>query len=230
MMKLLLRLIFLLVASTLTLSACARSEETTSAEIPSPIASSPRFPAAINALPDNLTASTLNATYSQPDGAFEISFPEGYQYQPTESGLIFYSDDEAFRGEVVFGAAQGESYSNEQLEAFLKQAYRTNLNLTEVDWQQTAVQPDGSVRIDWVGKDPGENVLDAESFIEQRNDTIYILTLSGINAPYTNYLEDAQAIVNSYRVQQDTPSESAPSDSPTPDSTPDQTAPEESAE
>ncbi|WP_416674735.1 hypothetical protein [Egbenema bharatensis] len=203
MMKPVLRLIFLLVASTLTLSACARSEETTSAEIPAPIAASPRFPTAINALPENQTPSTLNATYRQPNGAFEISFPEGYQYQPTESGLIFYSEDEAFRGEVVFGSAQGETYTNEQLEEFLKQAYRANLNLTEVDWQQTAVQPDGSVRIDWVGKDPGENVLDAESFIEQRGDTIYILTLSGINASYTDYLEDAQAIVNSYRVQQE---------------------------
>ncbi|PSB08033.1 hypothetical protein C7B61_11260 [filamentous cyanobacterium CCP1] len=202
MMKPALRLVFWLVVSTVTLSACIRSNVTGSAEIPSPVASRPRFPDAIPPLANpTASPSALNAKYTQPDGAFEISFPEGYQYQQTDTGLIFYSEDEAFRGEVVFGSAQGEEYTNEQLEAFLKQAYRTNLNLTEVDWQQTAVQPDGSVRIDWVGKDPGDNVLDAESFIEQRGDTIYILTLSGINTPYVDYLEDAQAIVNSYRVQ-----------------------------
>jgi hypothetical protein len=203
LMKPALRLIFLLIVSTVALSACTRSGKTTSIE-PSPTASEPQLPAAIASFATPTPSpSALNATYSQPDGAFEISFPEGFEYQETESGLLFYTQDQVFRGEVVFGSAQGEQYTNEQLEAFLKQAYRTNLNLTEVDWQQTAVQPDGSVRIDWVGKDPGNNVLDAESFIEQRGDTIYILTLSGINTPYTDYLEDAQAIVNSYRVSRE---------------------------
>lgn len=199
-MKSALRLAFLLMVSTVAIAACTRNSDKTSRTETPPIVSSPS-PVALPSLPTSTPSpSALNVTYTQPDGAFEISFPEGFEHQPTESGLVFYTQDEAFRGEVVFGSAQGEQYTNDQLEAFLKQAYRTNLNLTEVDWQQTAVQPDGSIRIDWVGKDPGENVLDAESFIEQRGDTIYILTLSGINTPYTDYLEDAQAIVNSYRV------------------------------
>jgi hypothetical protein len=198
-MKSALRLACLLMVSTVAIAACTRNTDKTTRTESSPIASP--SPVALPSLPTSTPSpSALTVTYTQPDGAFEISFPEGFEHQPTESGLVFYTQDEAFRGEVVFGSAQGEQYTNEQLEAFLKQAYRTNLNLTEVDWQQTAVQPDGSIRIDWVGKDPGENVLDAESFIEQRGDTIYILTLSGINTPYTDYLEDAQAIVNSYRV------------------------------
>ncbi|GAB4380843.1 MAG: hypothetical protein Kow00121_37940 [Elainellaceae cyanobacterium] len=144
----------------------------------------------------------LTQTYRQPQGAFEISLPKDYKYEETETGLIFGATDESFRGEVVFGSAQGEKYTNQQLEEFLKEAYKSNLKLADVQWQQTEVQADGSVRLDWVGTDPQGNVLDAESFIEQRGDTIFILTLSGINKPYIDYVDQAQAIVSSYRVQQ----------------------------
>jgi hypothetical protein len=197
------RLISLLLLSTLMLVACGKTNLTNTIQPPAAVPSpsvAPTPTVETSASPQQTPE--LTQTYEEPQGSFAISFPEGYQYEQSEKGVIFRSADEAFRGEVVFGSAQGGKYTSDQLEAFLKEAYRTNLKLTEVEWQKTEAQPDGSLRIDWVGKDPQGNVLDAESFIEQRGDTIYILTLSGINKPYLDYLTDAQAIVSSYRVRE----------------------------
>lgn len=195
------RLLPLLLFSSLVLIACGKSNLVSSDQSPSATPSASTSPSVEASASPSTTASTLKQTYQEAEGAFQISFPESYLYEKTPTGVVFHSKDQAFRGEVVFGSAQGEKYSNQQLETFLKEAYRENLKLTEVDWQQTEAQPDGSLRIDWIGKDPKGNVLDAESFIEQRNDTIYILTLSGINKPYQNYSADAQAIVSSYQTR-----------------------------
>lgn len=205
-MKYAVRLAFFVLLSGLALSACTRNTNTSNANpsprVPASLADSPESPASSPNASPTLSPTVLTQTYREPEGAFQISLPRGYQYERTETGIIFNSPDGSFRGEVVFGSAQGETYTNDQLEAFLKEAYRANLNLAEVEWQQTAVQPDGSLRIDWIGKDAQDTVLDAESFIEQRGDTIFILTLSGINEPYIDYINDAQAIVSSYRVRQ----------------------------
>jgi len=202
-MNYIVRLLPLLLLSSLVLAACGKSS-LVSSEQGSPVAvvpsASPSPSAEASASPSP-TVPELKQTYQEAEGAFQISFPEEYLYEQTPTGVIFHSKDQAFRGEVVFGSAQGEKYSNQQLEAFLKEAYKENLKLTEVNWQQTEAQPDGSLRIDWLGKDPQGNVLDAESFIEQRGDTIYILTLSGINKAYQDYFTDAQAIVGSYQIR-----------------------------
>lgn len=204
-----LRLATLLLLSTLSLAACNKANTVATqpdAAAPSPAPQAETAPTEATEAPTSATetseASAVTQTYEEPDGAFAISFPDNYRYEATDTGVIFQSTDEAFRGEVVFGSAQGNQFTDEELETFLKEAYKANLNLQEVDWQQTQTQPDGSLRIDWVGKDPDGNVLDAESFIEQRGDSIYILTLSGINKPYLDYLADAQAIVGSYQVNQ----------------------------
>lgn len=196
------RLLPLLLFSALTLAACGKGSPVVSNPSPAatPVAST--SPAAEPSASPSTEATNLKQTYQEAAGAFKISFPEDYLYEKTDSGVVFHSKDEAFRGEVVFGSAQGSKYSNEELEKFLKEAYKQNLKLTEVDWQQTEEQSDGSLRIDWVGKDPQGNTLDAESFIEQRGDTIYILTLSGINKAYKDYFADAQAIVGSYQVKE----------------------------
>lgn len=196
------RLIPLLLSPVLLLAACGKTSPI-SDNVPSPAATpvastSPSSPAAS----PSPGTSTLKQTYQEANGAFAIGFPDGYVYQKTATGVVFHSKDEAFRGEVVFGSAQGGKYTNEQLETFLKEAYKANLKLTEVEWQQTEKQSDGSLRIDWVGKDPQGNTLDAESFIEQRDDTIYILTLSGVNKSYKDYFADAEAIVSSYQVKE----------------------------
>lgn len=202
-MNYLVRFIPFLLLAAFSLAACGKSEVSSNPASPeaTPVASSPS-PSAEAVASATPGVSALKQTYQEAEGAFQISFPEGYLYEKTETGVIFHSKDEAFRGEVVFGSAQGGKYSSEQLETFLKEAYKTNLKLTDVNWQQTEKQSDGSLRIDWVGKDPQGNTLDAESFIEQRGDTIYILTLSGINKSYKDYLADAQAIVGSYQVRQ----------------------------
>ena len=199
LMNYVVRLLPLLLFSSLVLIACGKSNLVSSDSSPSATPSASTSPSVEASASPSTTE--LKQTYQEAEGAFQISFPESYLYEKTQTGVIFHSKDQAFRGEVVFGSAQGEKYSNQQLETFLKEAYRENLKLTEVDWQQTEAQPDGSLRIDWVGKDPQGNVLDAESFIEQRGDTIYILTLSGVNKPYQNYSADAQAIVSSYQTR-----------------------------
>ncbi|HEY9663167.1 MAG TPA: hypothetical protein V6C65_32380 [Allocoleopsis sp.] len=195
----------LLLVAALALVACNKNKTVSqsSAEQPSPVAAFPSLSPSASPKATPTATSTLTQGYQEPKGAFKIGLPSNYTYKATETGVIFQSTDETFRGEVVFGSAQGSKFTNQELESFLKEAYKENLKLTDVKWQQTEAQSDGSLRIDWVGKDPQGNVLDAESFIEQRGDTIYILTLSGINKPYLDYLADAQAIVGSYEVKQD---------------------------
>lgn len=136
-------------------------------------------------------------TYREPGGLFEISFPQGYSYEQTGSGIAFVSADQRFGGSVDFGAAQGAVLDLDQLERLLKREYEQRL--TQLVWQGSSAQPDGSLRVDWTGCDPQGNQLDAVSFVEQRGDTIFILNLFGINAPYND--RDAEFIVQSYRVQ-----------------------------
>jgi hypothetical protein len=139
-------------------------------------------------------------TYREPSGLFEISFPSGYTFEETGSGVAFTSEDGGFAGSIDFGSANGQTFTVEQLEASLKSEYEQRLD--QVTWQASSMQPDGSLRIDWVGRDSDGNVLDAISFVEQRGDTIFIMDLFGVNTEYQNYNEDAQAIVSTYRIRQ----------------------------
>jgi len=99
-----------------------------------------------------------------------------------------------------YGSAQGSDLTTKQLEDALKQEYESRLD--QVSWQDTQIQPDGSVRVDWIGRDKEGRDLDAISFIEQRGDTIFILNLFGVDKSYNDYNSDAEAIVGSYRVKQ----------------------------
>lgn len=151
--------------------------------------------------------------YKDTKGRFEVSFPNGYVYQDTGSGVAFVSSDQGFAGAVDFGSAQGQKLTSQQLEAALKTEYENRLS--NVSWQKTELQSDGSIRVDWNGKDKQGNSLDAVSFVEQRGDTIFILNLFGVNKPYQNYQQDAETIVTSYKVK--APSNSAaPKASPSP--------------
>jgi hypothetical protein len=195
----------LLLASVLTLSACTKQ---TATETPSPAASSPTPEASVaSASPSpspeasaSVDPTALAQTYKEKDGLFEISFPEGYKYQETGSGIAFVSGDEKFGGSVDFGSAQGGQLSTKQLEDSLKSEYEKRLE--QVAWQGSEIQPDGSIRVDWIGRDKEGNDLDAVSFVEQRGDNVFILNLFGVNKPYQDYGADAEAIVGSYRVRQ----------------------------
>lgn len=136
--------------------------------------------------------------YREKSGKFEISFPQGFVYQDTGSGVAFASPDQGFAGAVDFGSAQGQTLTAAQLEAALKAEYQNRLK--NVTWTKTTLQQDNSLRIDWTGQDEQGNQLDAISFVEQRGDTIFILNLYGVNQPYQGYQQQAEAIVNSYRI------------------------------
>lgn len=215
------RFALLAFTATLTLAACGRTNVANNPTASSPAASAPAespttgaSPSAPVPLPDGdgdaspapspQASAPANAgssqTYRQPQGLFEISFPAGYTYREADSTLTFSSGDGGFGGVVEYGSAEGKRLTTQQLEDALKQGYEDRLE--EVSWQDTQLQPDGSVRVDWIGRDKEGRDLDAISFIEQRGDTIFILNLFGVDKPYNDYNDDAEAIVGAYRVKQ----------------------------
>jgi hypothetical protein len=204
----------LLIASTFG-SACGflSADQTAPAQSPAPTSplavspdaaspdasSAPESPSPASPVPD--AAAPADATrYEDPNDLFQISFPAGYTHQETGSGIAFVSSDKGFGGTVDFGSAQGQQLNTTALEEALKAEYENRLE--DVAWQGSQIQPDGSVRVDWVGRDTDGNDLDAVSFVEQRGDTIYILNLYGINKAYADYNADAETIVSTYRVRQ----------------------------
>jgi hypothetical protein len=204
----LLTLVFL----TISLAGCTQkpAPEATPAVSPtlSPTPSPLSPPASVRPSP-NLQ------TYREKSGLFQISFPRGYSHTVTASGVAFVSADQGFGGSIDYGPAEGKRLNSQQLEASLK-AEMTN-RLKEVNWQTTQTQPDGSLRIDWTGKDKTGNTLDAVSIVEQRGNTIFVLHLFGSNKPYQNYNTDAETIVNSYQIQPQTSPQVRPTPSqPTP--------------
>lgn len=205
-MKYALRFASLMVLAALMLSACGKGTTTASStpagqpSLDSSASPTPSLAASATPSPSITASTTDGQVYKQKGDLFEITFPKGYTYQETGSGLAFVSEDQGFGGSVDFGAAQGNKLTTEQLEKALKDEYEKRLK--ELKWQETKQQPDGSIRVDWTGKDPQGNALDAVSFVEQRGDTIYILNLFGVNKSYQDYNSDAEKIVSSYRVKQ----------------------------
>lgn len=143
-------------------------------------------------------------TFREKNGFFQISFPRGYSHTATKSGVAFVSADQGFAGSIDFGSAEGKQLTTQQLEAALKTEFTNRLK--EVNWQTAQVQPDGSLRLDWTGKDKTGNALDAVSIIEQRGNYIFVLNLFGVNKPYQNYNTVAESIVSSYQIQPSAPS------------------------
>jgi hypothetical protein len=208
----------LLIVSAVVVSACGSLSNNSSNEAQSPSPASPLAdsPEVVVVSPDGSSSSETSESdspspaeapaasgatnYQEPNDLFQISFPEGYTHQETGSGIAFVSADKGFGGSVDFGSAQGEQLNTTALEEALKEEYQNRLE--DVAWQGSQIQPDGSIRVDWVGRDTDGNDLDAISFVEQRGDTIFILNLYGINKAYADYNADAETIVGSYRVRQ----------------------------
>lgn len=144
------------------------------------------------------TVSPLQA-YRDTSGRFEIALPADYAVTNTPTGLLFASPDGGFGGMVDTGSAQGQWFSLEDLETALKTEFEQRLS--HITWQGSYAHNQGGVRIDWVGEDPAGNQLDAISFIQQQGDTIFVLTMWGINTAYSTYNDDADAIFATYRIQ-----------------------------
>lgn len=137
-------------------------------------------------------------TYKEPNGAFKISFPKGYEHRSTGTGIKFNSADNKFKGFVDF-AKTDRPLDAEKLEGALRE-YLDGV-LKDVKWQNASLENSDRIRVDWMGKSAeGEN-LDAISYIEQKNNTIYILSLYGVNEAFDTYRLEAEAIVRSYKVR-----------------------------
>ncbi|MFO8040848.1 MAG: hypothetical protein R6U67_15540 [Sodalinema sp.] len=136
-------------------------------------------------------------TYRHPEGIFEISFPKHYAHQPQANGVSFLSANGEFGGEVTYFETQ-ETLTIDDLEELYRQ--RTQTAIREMAWQRSELQPDGSVRLDWRGKNASGQDLDAIGYIEQHGDRVYVLNLYGINESYDIYVEDSRLIVGSYQV------------------------------
>ncbi len=205
-MKYALRFASLLLVAALALSACGKGSSTATTTKPALDAAAAPSAAAPAALPEaspsasSSTASATGQSYREKNGLFEIAFPEGYTYEETGSGIAFVSKDQGFGGSVDFASSQGTKLSNDQLAQALKKEYENRLK--NVQWQDTKPQPDGSIRVDWVGKDASGNQLDAVSFVEQHGDNVFILNLFGLNKSYQSYNSDAEKIVSTYHMKQ----------------------------
>ncbi len=212
----------ILLAAGLSLVGCAKPPV---AVLPSVSPSPLPLPSSLSVPAPQASPSPEIQTYRHKDNLFEISFPRGYKFKTTSSGVAFVSADQKFAGAVDYGSAEGKQLNNQQLEASLKAEFANRLK--EVSWQTTKPQPDGSLRLDWTGKDKSDNALDAVSLVEQRGNYIYVLNLFGIDKPYQNYNSDAETIVNSYQIQPQAkpspnPSPAAPSPQPSPSAQPPQ--------
>jgi hypothetical protein len=194
-----------LLVSAWVLSACAAHQSTsTQTEVtPSPLPTPSTSSTPIASTSPSPSPAPLAQTYRERTGAFEIAFPDGYQYQATNNGIAFIKDDKGFGGSVQFGPTDGKKLNAAQLETALKAGYEQRLD--RVKWQNSQLQRDGSIRIAWLGTDKNRNTLDAVSFVEQRGNTVLVLNLFAINKPYQNYSADAKAIVGSYHPRTPTP-------------------------
>ncbi len=134
-------------------------------------------------------------TYRPRNKEFEVTLPDKYDIQPQRDGVAFISGDGGFGGEVVFFKEE-KPLDADDLENALKKIYDELLD--GASWQLSEIQPDGSVRLDWRGTTPEGKELDAVSYIEQRNDTVFILNVYGIDRPYDSFLDDSQTIIGSY--------------------------------
>lgn len=141
------------------------------------------------------------STYRDPRGLFEIFLPAGYTSQVLDTGVLYFqSADQNFTGVVMCAVMAGTPPSREQLEAIVKS---TNAEFfSNVTWQSTQIQPNGTLVMPWVGRDPNGSNLDSIAYVEQRSNQLCMLNLSAIDRPYSDYSSDAQAILSSYRTSQ----------------------------
>lgn len=144
-------------------------------------------------------ANPLLQAYQDAASRFEIAVPSSYTTTPTPTGMMFTSADGKFGGLVDVGSAQGRWFTHAELESALKTEYEQRLST--VTWQGTYEHNQGGIRIDWIGEDPLGNQLDAISFIQQQGDTIFVLSMWGVNTPYSTYNDEADTIFATYRIQ-----------------------------
>ena len=138
------------------------------------------------------------STYRHPEGVFEISFPPNYAWRPQANGVRFLAANGEFGGEVIYFEVE-ESLTTEELGELYRQ--RAQEVFRQIAWQRSELQPDGSVRLDWRGKNAGGQDLDAIGYIEQHGNRVYILNVYAINESYDIYLDDSRLIVGSYQVE-----------------------------
>ena len=148
--------------------------------------------------PPSVPPSIPENIYRHPNGLFEISLPNGYEYTEKENGIVFNSPDEGFIGNIILFEVDHRLTRRKQ-EELLKQTYEQILD--GVSWQESNLLPDGSLRVDWLGRDNDGNDLDGVSYTEQHNNTIFILNFYGFNKPLNDYTVEARSILKNYRVR-----------------------------
>ncbi len=147
-----------------------------------------------------LSEDAQDKTYQGPNDLYTIVFPDNYTYTETDNTVTFTSGDEGFVGFIeVEPAAAGQELTTPQLEEALKAEFENRYQ--DIEWQGSELQPDESLRLDWTGSDNGKE-LDAITFIEQRGDNVFVLTLMGVDTPYSEYETDARDLIGSYNIQQ----------------------------
>ena len=175
------------------------SRSSTPAPNIAPSPTSPLFSGDRQMTPDPEIAVAKRGTYKSPNGMFEITLPQDYSYQTRDEGIVFISNTGKLGGYVDVRSVKGDRLTTAQLEAFVKQDYAQTLD--QVAWQGVELQADGSIRIDWIGRDKDGNDLDASTFIEQQGDHVLTLAIYAINASYDDYRGDIKTVLQNYVVR-----------------------------
>ncbi len=153
--------------------------------------------------------------YQDESGLFALALPAGYEYETRENGITFLSGDRGFGGVIQHQITEVENIAQESLGEVLQKTIEAQF--ANVSWQsELEKQTDGSLRLEWKGTNDTGEQLDALSFIEQHDTTLYILTAYGINHAYSDYNEDAQIVVGTYVVQENPAEITSDSTNPSP--------------
>ena len=140
-------------------------------------------------------------TYTDPAGLFQLLVPVNYSLETLDgSGVIFSSADQRFQG-VALARVLERQVTSAELESSLKDKLLNTPEIEQVEFQDTFVLSDGTVQVDWVGREAGTGaVIDAASFVSHNGSVYSELNLFGVNSPFSNHVIDAQVILNSFNV------------------------------
>ncbi|NJO42228.1 MAG: FHA domain-containing protein [Cyanobacteria bacterium CRU_2_1] len=141
-------------------------------------------------------------TYRDPDGLFQLILPDNYATEKLDgSSVIFNSPNNRFQGIALARTLEGQ-FSSTELEEDFKQRLSDNTSLSNVEFQNTKVLPDGRVQVDWIARETETNaVIDAVSFVGHNGTVFSELTLFGVDSPFQDHLSEAQLIIDGFSVR-----------------------------
>jgi pSer/pThr/pTyr-binding forkhead associated (FHA) protein len=141
-------------------------------------------------------------SYADPSGLFQLLVPANYTIEDLgNGGVIFSSSDQRFQGVALARSVSGQ-LSSTDLESNLTDKLLNTPEIEQVEIQDTFVLANGTVQVDWVGREAGTGaVIDAASFASHNGSVYSELNLFGVNSPFSNHVTEAQLILDGFDVR-----------------------------